>query len=117
SELLTIALVRAKMCEQLGQVLAPAATASCFLVGLCSVLDALLDCPLAEVLQGLPLTEELRQALLAHMGICGTIVHGVLAYEHGHWEEVLGLGLEADVVRDAYLAALAWATRIRETLA
>ena len=117
SELLTIALVRAKMCEQLGHVLAPAATASCFLVGLCSVLDALLDCPLADVLQGLPLTAELRQALLAHTGICGTIVHGVLAYEHGHWEEVLALGLEADVVRDAYLSALAWATRIRETLA
>lgn len=43
SELLTIALVRAKMCEQLGHVLAPAAAASCFLVGLCSVLDALLE--------------------------------------------------------------------------
>jgi len=63
------------------------------------------------------LTEELRQALLAHTGSRGTIVHGVLAYEHGRWEDVLALALDADVVRDAYLSALAWAIRIRETLA
>jgi hypothetical protein len=79
SDLLTIALVRAKMCEQLGHVLVPAATAACFLVGLCSVLDVLRDHPLADILQGL---------LLAHTGVCGTIMHSVLAYEHGHWEEV-----------------------------
>jgi EAL and modified HD-GYP domain-containing signal transduction protein len=117
SDLLTIALVRAKMCEQLGCVLVPAATAACFLVGLCSVLDALLDRPLADILPGLPLTEDLRQALLAQTGVYGTIVHGVLAYEPGHWEEVRALGLAPDVVRGAYLAALAWATRIQETFA
>jgi c-di-GMP phosphodiesterase len=117
AELLTIALVRAKMCEQLGQALAPAATASCFLVGLCSVLEALLDRPLAEVVAGLPLTEDLQLALLGHTGVCGTILHGVLAYEQGGWEALRALGLDLDVVLDAYLAALAWATRIQATCA
>jgi c-di-GMP phosphodiesterase len=117
AELLTIALVRAKMCEQLGHVLAPAATASCFLVGLCSVLDALLDCPLAEVVAGLPLTADLQLALLGHTGICGTILHGVLAYEQGGWDAVGALGLELDEVLEAYVAALAWATRIQATFA
>jgi EAL and modified HD-GYP domain-containing signal transduction protein len=117
AELLTMALVRAKMCEQLGQVLAPAATASCFLVGLCSVLEALLDRPLAEVVAGLPLTTDLQLALLGHTGVCGTILHGVLAYEQGGWEEVHALGLDLDVVLDAYLAALAWATRIQASFA
>src|SRR5262245_46732768 len=76
------------MCEQLGHVLVPAATAACFLVGLRSVLDVLRDHPLADILQGLLLTEQPRMALLAHTGVCGTIMHSVLAYEHGHWEEV-----------------------------
>jgi c-di-GMP phosphodiesterase len=118
AELLTIALVRAKMCEQLGRVLAPEATASCFLVGLCSVLEALLDRPLVEILPGLPLAQELRLALLGYTGVYGTILHGVLAYEEGRWDEVGALlGLDLGVVLEAYLAALAWATRIQATWA
>jgi c-di-GMP phosphodiesterase len=117
AELLTIALVRAKMCERLAAVRAPGATASCFLVGLCSVLDALLDRPLADVLAGLPLTADLQLALLGHTGVCGTLLHGVLAYEQGRWDEVRALGLALDVVLDAYLAALAWATWIQESVA
>jgi len=86
-------------------------------VGLCSVLDALLDRPLAEVVAGLPLTADLQHALLGHTGVCGTILHGVLAYEQGRWDAVGALGLDLDVVLEAYVAALTWATRIQATFA
>src|SRR3954447_25754209 len=104
------------MCEQLGHVLAPGATASCSLVGLCSVLEALLDQPLVEILPELPLSKDLRLTLLGYTGVYGTILHGILAYEQGRWDEVRGLGLDLDVVLDAYLAALACATWIQATL-
>jgi c-di-GMP-related signal transduction protein len=81
------------------------------------VLEALLDRPLVEILPGLPLAQDLRLALLGYTGVYGTILHGVLAYEAGRWDEVGGLGLDLDVVLDAYLAALTWATRIQETFA
>jgi len=115
-DLMSIAMVRAKMCEQLAHALAHDDPASCFLVGLFSVLDAFLDRPMAEVLHTLPLADDLRQALLHHEGPCGTILHGALAYERGAWEAVTGLGLDQDVVRDAYLHALTWAARIQHTL-
>jgi len=116
SELMTIAMVRAKMCEWLAHVLGPEHTASAFLVGLLSVLDALLDRPMPELLQRLPLAAALHWALVEHAGDLGAILHSVLAYEQGKWEEAIALGLDQDLIVDAYLRAIAWAVATRETL-
>jgi EAL and modified HD-GYP domain-containing signal transduction protein len=61
SEIMTLAMVRATMCERLAQTLAPHHAASCFLVGLFSVLDALMDRPMPEVLPCAPIAEEVRK--------------------------------------------------------
>ena len=116
SELLTLAMVRATMCERLAQTLAPQHTASCFLVGLCSVLDALLDRPMSAVLRALPLAEEIQGALLDHTGSLGAILHSVLAYERGAWQEATHLGLDQHCLVDAYLHALTWAVETRAAL-
>src|SRR5438093_3859809 len=116
SELMTLAMVRATMCERLAQTLAPPHTASCFLVGLFSVLDALMDRPMPEVLRALPLAEEIQQALLDYAGRLGTILHSVLAYERGNWEEAMHLGLDQNTLLDAYLHALTWAVETRAAL-
>jgi len=116
SELMTLAMVRATMCERLAQMLAPPHTASGFLVGLFSVLDALLDRPMPEVLRALPLAEEIERALLEHAGSLGAILHIVLAYERGNWEEATRLGLDHTSLVDAYLHSLAWAVETRAAL-
>jgi EAL and modified HD-GYP domain-containing signal transduction protein len=108
SELMTLAMVRATMCERLAQTLAAQHTASAFLVGLFSVLDALMDRPMPEILRALPLAEEIQTALLDHAGSLGAILHSVLAYERGNWEEAMQLGLDQNSLMDAYLHALAW---------
>jgi EAL and modified HD-GYP domain-containing signal transduction protein len=116
SELMTLAMVRAAMGERLAQTLAPSHTASCFLVGLFSVLDALMDRPMPEILRALPLAEESQRALLEHAGSLGAILHSVLAYEHGNWEEATHLGLDQNTLVDAYLHALAWAVETTAAL-
>ena len=116
SELMTLAMVRAMMCEQWAQTLAPHHTDSCFLVGLFSVLDAFMDRPMPEVLRALPLAEELQRALLDHAGSLGAILHSVLAYERGNWDEAMHLGLDQNSLVDAYLHALAWAVETRAAL-
>jgi EAL and modified HD-GYP domain-containing signal transduction protein len=116
SELTTLAMVRATMCERLAQTLAPQHTASCFLVGLFSVLDALMDRPMPEVLRALPLAEEVQRALLEQTGSLGAILHSVLAYERGNWEEATHLGLDQNSLVDAYLHALTWAVETRAAL-
>lgn len=116
SELMSLAMVRATMCERLAQTLAPYHAASCFLVGLFSVLDALMDRPMPEVLRALPLAEEVQTALLDHAGSLGAILHGVLAYERGNWQEATQLGLDQNSLVDAYLYAIAWAVETRAAL-
>lgn len=112
SELLFTAMVRAKMGEQLAHTLAPDRQAACFLSGLFSVLDALLDRPMPELLEALPLTEDLTLALLDHEGVIGDILHTIVAYERGCWETVDGSGLTSETLVDAYLMAVAWATEM-----
>src|SRR5262245_17795025 len=116
SELMTLAMVRAAMCERLAQMLAPHDTASCFLVGLFSVLDALVDRPMPEVLRALPLAEEVQRALLDQTGSLGAILHSVLAYERGNWEEATHLGLDQNSLVDAYLHALTWTVETKAAL-
>ena len=116
SELMTLAMVRATMCERLAQMLAPHHTDSCFLVGLFSVLDALMDRPMPEVLRALPLAEEIQTALLDQDGSLGAILHSVLAYERGNWAEATFLGLDQNSLMDAYLHAIAWAVETRAAL-
>ena len=72
---------------------------------------------MAEVLQMLPLSETLTQALLDHQGVLGTTLRCVLAYERGNWDEVNRLGLGRGEATDAYLKALAWADEMRTALA
>ena len=66
--LLLIALVRAKMCEELAVSLKESDTDDFFTVGLFSVLDALLDKPMEEVLTLVELSPSLRRGLLEHSG-------------------------------------------------
>jgi c-di-GMP-related signal transduction protein len=69
-----------------------------------------------EVLHALPLAEEVQRALLDQTGSLGAILHSVLAYERGNWEEATRLGLDQNSTVDAYLHAIAWAVETRAAL-
>jgi len=58
-------------------------TADDFLVGLFSVLDALLDAPMEEAVADLPLSGELRDALLGRPGMMREKLELALAVERG----------------------------------
>jgi len=107
-ELTRIALVRARMCELLGEAGGRRDGSSCFVVGLFSLLDAFLDSPLEEILDRLPLDENVTAALRDRSGPLGELFATVLAYEEGRFDE-LGEPHRADLLRTCYLDALAWA--------
>ena len=85
--LMITAMVRARMCEELGAALKAEEPRTYFVVGLFSVLDALLDCPMQEVLGSLPLSEEVNAALLDYQGLLGRALSTVLAYERAEWDQ------------------------------
>lgn len=81
-ELITLALLRAKMCEQLAG-LYDCNRESAFTVGLFSMLDAIADQPLDELLPRLPLSDNISSALLYRTGNLGRLLGDVDCYEKG----------------------------------
>jgi EAL and modified HD-GYP domain-containing signal transduction protein len=102
------AVQRARMCEVLG-----AATSvpqpSLFMVGLLSVMDALLGRPMSEVVSAIAVAGDLAEALLARGGEAGRVLAAVDAHERASWETVETLGFDTADVCLAWLEATAWA--------
>jgi EAL and modified HD-GYP domain-containing signal transduction protein len=83
-----------------------------FTVGLLSVVDALLDCSLAEALAGLPLDQDVASALLRREGRLGDLFGRVLAYERGDFVSATRAPLDAATLTRAYLQAIEWSSAL-----
>lgn len=116
-ELLVTALVRARMCELMAEALRRTDAETFFMVGLFSILDALLDQPMEAVIKMLPLADDVNLALLRHEGDSGRMLACVLAYERGDWEGASCPGLAHRTVMDAYLDAVEWSNEVSGQLA
>ncbi len=113
SELVTMTIVRARACELVGQALGHADRGSgLFLLGLCSLLDALLQYPLEQAIADLPLPADVRAALLGHDNGARQVLDAVVAHERGQWEDAArltaALGLEPGALAAAFMDALTW---------
>lgn len=122
SELVTVSLLRARCCELLGQQLkGRAGDSELFLLGLCSLLDAIIDRPLADAIADLPLSAEIKGALLGEKNTSRTVLDMVIANEAGLWEEAQErtreLGLPEDAPAVAYAEALKWARELSRAAA
>jgi EAL and modified HD-GYP domain-containing signal transduction protein len=109
-ELVVTGLVRARMCELLAGVYAHRDTEGAFTTGLFSVVDALTDRSMVELLSTLPLSREIIAALLNYEGTKGRILRAALAYERGNFGELGDLPPSRTPLRELYAEAVAWAT-------
>jgi len=114
-ELLIRSLTRAKASEQLGLLVGQEKNASeLFLMGMFSVMDALTDKPIEEVLERLPLREDIKTALLGGSGPYRDVYETVLAYERGDWdklsESATTLKVDEQKVPELFRTSLKWAT-------
>ena len=111
AELIVTGLVRARMCELVAVASGKRREAEeYFTTGLFSVVDALLDISLIEVLRQLPFSQEIMDALLNYEGPKGELLHGVLAYERGDFGELMRLVPAGNPPADFYAQAIEWAT-------
>jgi len=122
SELATVSLLRARCCELLGEKLGGrVADSEMFLLGLCSLLDAILDRPLEEAIADLPLPADVKSALLGESNVPRQVLDVVIAYENGNWDEALdkarALGLAEDSPATVYSDALKWARELSRAAA
>ncbi|MBN2646076.1 MAG: HDOD domain-containing protein [Desulfuromonadaceae bacterium] len=115
-ELITMALIRAKMCELLTEPSRSGHAGMHFTVGLFSLLDSLLDAPMEHILSSLPLSDEIKSALLSHEGPVGKTLETVQAYEQNRLEDLTADAENLDRLRDAYWQAVRWTDQVRNNL-
>ncbi|MCK7580263.1 MAG: hypothetical protein MZV65_34560 [Chromatiales bacterium] len=101
--MIKLAMIRARMCERLAR--APGLQGQAFITGLFSVLDALMDVPMAVLLDNLALRAPIRFALLAREGELGALLQQVLWYERGEWLPLIAAGAGHEPLVAAYLGA------------
>jgi len=120
-ELMIVPLVRGRFCE----LLAPLAglrnqSSDLFLLGLLSVMDAILDQPLNVILAELPVRQEIKEALLAHKGSYHDLLDIAIAHERADWEKIASLGAVHEIkegqIPDLYASAVGWASALRQGL-
>jgi EAL and modified HD-GYP domain-containing signal transduction protein len=114
SELINLAMTRAKFCELVVQDSNLELDISiAFLTGLLSMIDAILDEEMATVLEKLPLSQEIKDPLLTEKGVMAGIIKLIELIEQANWDKtnivIEKLKLDKDKVVEHYNQALAWA--------
>ncbi|HET7321483.1 MAG TPA: hypothetical protein VFI96_03240, partial [Longimicrobiaceae bacterium] len=114
AEVAHAAVLRARLCELLAETGGHRAAAGpLFLVGLFSLMDALLGTPMEELVGKIDLAPDVRAALLEREGPYASWLQLVEAYEAGAWEDMTRLAAPLGVspleVPEVYLEALSWA--------
>jgi EAL and modified HD-GYP domain-containing signal transduction protein len=111
-ELLRMAFVRARFCELAAPHYRLDATEQ-FLMGLASLLPAMLRVPMTELTPGLPLRKEIRQALEGTATGERDLLAWAECHERAEWDTCDGvaetLGLKQDHLMRCYTEAMGWA--------
>lgn len=116
TDLMVTAVVRARMCELLAEARGYRTVDVCFTAGLLSVLEALLDVPMARILSSLSLAPELNLALLEHAGVPGEVLCATLDYEIGNWDALHCGELDGAAISKAYIEAVSWSQDVCRVL-
>ena len=115
SDLVLSALVRGRFCELLAPKVAHGES-DLFLMGLLSLIDAMLETPMQAVLEKIPLDAATNAVLLGQPGVLRPVFQLMLAHESGEWEAaaalIEGLRLDADDVAACYWQAQQWAREL-----
>jgi EAL and modified HD-GYP domain-containing signal transduction protein len=91
-------------------------TGEVFFMGIISTLDVILQRPIDDIMKQLPVSSEIRNALLHYEGDLGVLYKLVLCHEQDRWDELLTfsekLNLNVGRLSELYLEALRWAQEV-----
>jgi c-di-GMP-related signal transduction protein len=115
-EIIVQSLVRGRLCECIaGEMGLRNRGPELFLMGIFSLVDAIVDKPMSEILGQLPLTEETKSALLGADHFFRDVLDTVISYERGDWPRFANLAatihLGEDVMPNLYQESMRWVNR------
>ena len=121
SEVIITSLIRGKMCELLSKETSLKSRSSeAFLMGLFSLIDVILSRRLDELIDELPLSQDIKDALVDEESDFSNVLSIVKCYEHGEWD-VLKILLEKlninfEKIYYIYLEAIDWVEIIEKSI-
>lgn len=111
-ELVAMALRRGRFCELYAERLDVDDAPSYFTVGLFSVLDALMDAPMEEVVEKFALSEEMRKALVLFEGSKGAPLQIARDLERADTSQLRAAALPGEDLTELYREATLWSDAI-----
>ena len=110
-ELVKTSLLRASFGELLSKkIQLEISSFDAFLTGIFSLMDVLMNIPIENILSELPVSKDVKDALLGKENMLSDLLKLIREYERGNWEEVNKLiekfGLDEGFVSDCYLEAI-----------
>lgn len=111
-EFLKLSLVRGTFCSKLVKYAAnmPISASDAYLMGMFSTLHYLIDAPLSDILEEIPVADAVKAALLRHEGKAGQLFDLTLCYERADWNGVAAatevLGIPANLLTSTYFTCV-----------
>ena len=110
-ELVKMSLLRASFGELLSNKIQPKVSGfDAFLTGLFSLMDALMNIPIENILSELPISKDVKDALLGNENMLSDLLKLIMKYEKGDWKGVNELiekfGLDEKFVSSCYFEAI-----------
>jgi c-di-GMP-related signal transduction protein len=116
-ELIRASATRAKFCELAGGLDGfKGMSAELFTLGLFSLIDAILDDSMENLMARLPLSDPIKKALVSGSGPIAGFINLASSYEKGDWAEVAAtaaaLGISESELPRCFMEALAWSNAL-----
>ena len=91
-----------------------------YLLGMFSTLPYIIDAPMEEILEGIPVEEEVKKALISKEGQAGKLYELLLYYERADWNQIKiiseELGIKPNTMAQVYMECVEEVNNIWENL-
>ncbi|MEX1222141.1 MAG: HDOD domain-containing protein [Idiomarina sp.] len=119
SELMRLSITRARFCEHLAVLYGRKDDApKAFLTGLMSLIDAIMDDELKNILDRIPLSQDIYDALIDKRGVLAYLLALAVSYENANWARTAQIAKKLKIseaeLPDLYLDATSWANAYSE---
>ena len=116
-ELIKVSLIRAIFAEQLAEVFGiEFRKTEAFLLGLFSLIDTVMEKPLYDIIEPLPLKEDIKGAIMGQKNTFHEILRLLKYYESGNWDMVIAIeeqnSIDPNLVNAMYLNSVNEATKM-----
>ena len=94
--------------------------ADAYLLGMFSTLPYIIDAPIEEILEDIPISEEVKKALISKEGQAGRLYELLLCYERAEWQDIKQiakeLGIQTNIMAQVYMECMEEVNHIWDNL-